>query len=254
MVASSVSAWPAREDRLEARVDGEHVVLPALVRACAVVCFEPGSHELISGAAEERRRFLDWGVFHVEHEFLARWRRYQRALRQRNARLRRGARCRQLEPWETEMADAGSRISAMRDALLGSVATAFWTKLLDAFLGELGAAELRFKPGGRTDSALAEALAARAASGIVERGFTGRGPHRADWSIVFASVRRAANICRAARKSCAHWPVILAQARLFAEQSGEWPDSVSRRSRFRARPRHQERVIDSPGERRRRSS
>ncbi len=71
--------------RWEARVDGENVAIGQLVRECAVVCFEPGSHALIAGAAEERRRYLDWGVFHVEHDFLPGWRRYQRALKQRNS-------------------------------------------------------------------------------------------------------------------------------------------------------------------------
>src|SRR5690606_35114240 len=57
--------------RLEARVDGESVVIGDLLRRTAVVCFEPGSHALVAGAADERRRYLDWGVFHVEHDFLA---------------------------------------------------------------------------------------------------------------------------------------------------------------------------------------
>jgi DNA replication and repair protein RecF len=57
--------------RWEARIDGESVAIGQLVGACAVVCFEPGTHALIAGAAEERRRCLDWGVFEVEQELLA---------------------------------------------------------------------------------------------------------------------------------------------------------------------------------------
>ena len=56
--------------RWEAKLDGDSVTMGQLVSDCAVVCFEPGSHALIAGAAEERRRYLDWGVFHVEHDFL----------------------------------------------------------------------------------------------------------------------------------------------------------------------------------------
>src|SRR5579859_3106691 len=74
--------------RWDARIDGEAASLSELVGECAVVCFEPGSHALIAGGAEERRRYLDWGVFHVEHEFISAWRRYQRALKQRNTLLR----------------------------------------------------------------------------------------------------------------------------------------------------------------------
>src|ERR1700750_1285233 len=46
--------------RWQARVDGDAVSLGALVQECAVVCFEPGSHDLIAGGSEERRQFLDW--------------------------------------------------------------------------------------------------------------------------------------------------------------------------------------------------
>ncbi|HQV72246.1 MAG TPA: AAA family ATPase, partial [Dokdonella sp.] len=104
--------------KLEARVDGEVVGISGLVQTCAVACFEPGSHELIGGIAEERRRYLDWGVFHVEHGFLQDWRRYQRALRQRNSVLRNGGGDADLEPWEIEMASAGERIGQFRLAYL----------------------------------------------------------------------------------------------------------------------------------------
>src|SRR5687768_16379439 len=71
----TTGAWLARRD-------GERVAtLSELFRDCAVVCFEPGSHELISGSSGERRAFLDWGVFYVERGFLDDWRRYQRALK-----------------------------------------------------------------------------------------------------------------------------------------------------------------------------
>jgi DNA replication and repair protein RecF len=37
--------------RWEARINGESVSIGQLVQVCAVVCFEPGSHALIAGAA-----------------------------------------------------------------------------------------------------------------------------------------------------------------------------------------------------------
>ncbi|HKK14893.1 MAG TPA: DNA replication and repair protein RecF, partial [Gammaproteobacteria bacterium] len=40
----------------------------------------PDSHRLLEGGPQYRRRFLDWGVFHVEHRFLGAWQRYMRAL------------------------------------------------------------------------------------------------------------------------------------------------------------------------------
>ncbi|HEY4356322.1 MAG TPA: DNA replication and repair protein RecF, partial [Acidobacteriaceae bacterium] len=94
-----------RRARWEARLDGEVVTLGKMVGECAVVCFEPGSHALIAGSAEERRRYMDWGVFHVEQQFLPAWGRYQRALKQRNALLRSAQRDDKalFEPWEHEL-------------------------------------------------------------------------------------------------------------------------------------------------------
>jgi DNA replication and repair protein RecF len=48
----------------------------------------PDGATLVMGGPGERRRFLDWGVFHVKPSALATLRDYERALRQRNAMLR----------------------------------------------------------------------------------------------------------------------------------------------------------------------
>ena len=208
------------EGRLEARVDGEATGIAGLVASCAVVCFEPGSHELINGVAEERRRFLDWGVFHVEHTFLSHWRRYQRALRQRNTVLREGARAGDLEPWEIEMAESGSRISEMRQAYMDRLGSVLGD-ILGGFLGELGPLTLSVQHGWKEGLSLAEALAEGRGRDL-ERGFTGRGPHRADWSIGFERAPRREHLSRGQEKLCA-LALVFAQARLYAEHCGEAP-------------------------------
>lgn len=208
------------EGRLEARLDGVATGIAGLVGACAVVCFEPGSHELINGVAEERRRYLDWGVFHVEPTFLSCWRRYQRALRQRNMVLRDGARAGGLEPWEIEMADAGSRITAMRQSYIERLRPVL-DEILDGFLGELGAVSVHLQWGWKEGLSLAEALLEGRGRDL-ERGFTGRGPHRADWSIGFEHAPRREHLSRGQEKLCA-LALVFAQARLYAEQCGEAP-------------------------------
>ncbi len=53
-----------------------------------VLAIHPDSYRLITGSPSERRAYLDWGVFHVEHGFFEAWQRYKKALSQRNAALR----------------------------------------------------------------------------------------------------------------------------------------------------------------------
>lgn len=206
--------------KLEARIDTQSAGLAALVEANAVSCFEPGSHELISGGSEERRRYLDWGVFHVEHEFLRLWRRYQRALRQRNVLLRESDDAAHLEPWESELADSGERLTAMRVAYFERLRSVVFTILGD-FLGELGQADLQFERGWKTDLNLATALR-ESRQRDRERGHTSRGPHRADWSIAFECAPRREHLSRGQEKLCA-LAMILAQAQLYADTRGEWP-------------------------------
>ncbi|MBP1474930.1 DNA replication/repair protein RecF [Frateuria sp. MAH-13] len=208
--------------RWEARLDGEDVPLGLLVRACAVVCFEPGSHALIAGAAEERRRFLDWGVFHVEHGFLEAWRRYQRALKQRNALLRTGAPGPDAlyAPWERELGDMATAIDSYRrdylDRLVPELATS-----AGSLLPELGVMALRYRRGWNEDSDLASVLADQRGRDLA-RGHTTAGPHRADWSLAFEHAPQREHLSRGQEKLTA-LSCLLAQAGLHATCRGEWP-------------------------------
>jgi DNA replication and repair protein RecF len=208
--------------RWEARLDGVDVPLGQLVQACAVVCFEPGSHALIAGPAEERRRFVDWGVFHVEQGFLEHWRRYQRALRQRNALLRGGMASHEelYAPWERELDAAGAIIDAQRQRYLDA-----WLPLLARSLGdllpELGAVTLRYRRGWPEAARLVDVLAEQRGRDLA-RGHTTAGPHRADWSLAFEQAPLREHLSRGQEKLTA-LGCLLAQAALHAGRRGEWP-------------------------------
>lgn len=207
--------------RWEARLDGEDVPIGQLIRECAVVCFEPGSHALIAGAAEERRRFLDWGVFHVEHDFLITWRRYQRALKQRNSLLRSSlAPDEQLGPWEYELARNGVLIDQWRRAYLEALVI-FLKEQAALLLPELGDIELRYRPGWPEEQDLADVLASQR-SRDQGRGHTMSGAHRADWSLSFLRAPQREHLSRGQEKLAA-LICVLAQAQLDAKYRGEWP-------------------------------
>ena len=208
--------------RWEAKVDGAGATLGELVGECAVVCFEPGSHALIAGAAEERRRFLDWGVFHVEHGFLANWRRYQRALKQRNSLLRSPALPSDalFEPWEAELAQAGAHIGRQRQAYLDLLLPRLQA-IADRLLPELGELALRYRPGWPEELDLSQHLRAQRGRDFA-RGHTTAGAHRADWSLAFERAPLREHLSRGQEKLAA-LSSLLAQAELYAEHRGEWP-------------------------------
>jgi DNA replication and repair protein RecF len=204
-----------------AKVDGRTPAsLSALLERCAVVCFEPGSHALISGASEERRRFLDWGVFHVEPAFVDVARRYRRALRQRNAALREGSGDAELSVWDGELAAAAIPLTAARSRYLDRFVPIL-EGLLARYLPELGGSEVRASPGWKTDEDLASVLG-EGREVDRQRGHTTRGPHRADWSVKFDHAPRREQLSRGQEKLCAI-ACMLAQAEVYRLDHGEWP-------------------------------
>lgn len=208
--------------RWQAKVDGVNVAMGQLVSECAVVCFEPGSHALIAGAAEERRRFLDWGVFHVEHGFLSSWRRYQRALKQRNSLLRSGSPAvdELFAPWEAELSVAGAHIDSQRQAYLDLLLPKLQASAA-GLLPELGALRLDYRRGWLEDQNLAEQLRSQRSRDLA-RGHTTAGAHRADWTIGFEHAPLREHLSRGQEKLTA-LACLMAQAELYAEHCGEWP-------------------------------
>ena len=210
-----------RDGGWEARVNNDRVAnLGSMLHEFALVCFEPGSHELISGGSELRRRFLDWSVFHVEPEFLARARQYRRALRQRNALLKRAAGDSELDLWDAELSRAAEPLVAMRRSYFLRYAQEL-SAVLAVYLPELGETELKLAPGWPDELGLDEALR-QTHDRDRARGHTTRGPHRADWSIRFAAAPLREHLSRGQEKLCA-LACVLAQAKLYAATRGEWP-------------------------------
>ena len=210
------------DGRWSARVDGNTVSLGQLVHACAVVCFEPGTHALVAGGGEHRRRFLNWGLFHVEPAFLDTWRRYERALKQRNKLLRSGQATDPplFTPWERELAEAGTAIDQQRAAYLQRLQPLL-QESTSKLLPELGSLELRYRRGWPDTADLQLALAEqRDRDGA--RGHTTLGVHRADWSLVFEGAPLREHLSRGQEKLAA-LACVLAQARLYALERAEWP-------------------------------
>jgi len=204
------------------RLDGEDVDhLGELCAALAVVSFEPGSHALITGGSESRRRYLDWGLFHVEPGFLALWRRYARALKQRNALLKRHARDGQLDAWDHELAEAGEPLGRYRQLYLEAL-QAHVAGLAHDLVPALGRVTLEYQPGWRRDQlSLSDALLV-ARERDQAAGHTSIGPHRADWKLDFTGIPGREALSRGQAKLTA-LSALLGQAEHQAQVRGEWP-------------------------------
>jgi DNA replication and repair protein RecF len=165
---------------LEMRINAAPASMLDMLRGLPVQILEPGMHRVLQDGPTYRRSFIDWGVFHVEPRFMEDWRRYRRALRQRNHALRQQAPDRDLAVWEPELAEMGERVTTYRRQhleRLAPLAQEFVQHLLDE-----GDWTFDLAPGWSGDEALAAALA-RGRERDRRLGLTHDGPHRAELRI-----------------------------------------------------------------------
>lgn len=195
------------------------IKLSELARACPVLVLEPGQHRLVEDGPVLRRRFLDWSVFHVEHAYHEEWRRFSRALKQRNALLR-TAQHAMLPTWTRELVSAALKVDQFRRQVFQELLPLI-NHLLTCFLGEDHGLRIQYRSGWLADSSLEEQYA-KQLSQDVERGFTQSGPHRAE--IRVSVERHAARDCLSrGQQKLLITAMLLGQAQHFAQRNGISP-------------------------------
>lgn len=195
------------------RLDGQKgPAMTELAQILPVFVIEPSVHFLIEGGPGERRRFLDWGVFHVEPAYIPAWRRYRRVLGQRNAALRVGQ---YPESWDRMIAASGMQITQARESYVKELGKAL-AGLGEALLGQ--PLELKYRPGWRADRTLQDALR-QSRQRDRQTGATQVGPHRANLEIRLGARGVREEISRGQQKLAAA-ALVLAQVRVLAETKG----------------------------------
>ena len=135
----------------------------------------PDLADLVFGPPSSRRQWLDWGTFHVKHEYLATLRNYLRAIRQRNGALRAGDQ-EAIRLWGEQAGELGERVTEVRQHYVDLINTRLSSTL--AMLSPELNIVLRHEPGWRGDS-LANEMRQHTPQDVKLRS-TQAGPHRGD--------------------------------------------------------------------------
>jgi DNA replication and repair protein RecF len=201
-----------------ARKNGQDLPqISQLTRSLPLVLMEPNSHLLVSGAPDVRRKFLDWGVFHVEQEFLGIWRRFSKSIRQRNAALRQGQ-IDVIESMDEILSQLGSQLSKLRETYSKSI-----SKETQSIVSELsdGLSDITFEYQNGWGSGTYRDALLKWRERDLERGATSQGPHRADLVLMKGNVFARAMLSRGEQKILSA-AMLLAQAG-FLKSRGESP-------------------------------
>ena len=195
------------KDGTELKIDGDQQRSTAsLVEMLPLQIIDPEVHNLVVGGPERRRRYLDWIAFHVERGYRECWRRFCRALRQRNAALRQTVNSRaSIIAWDKEFLEAAEQVDQTRRHVL---------ELTHITLRETGAAllgcaiDFEYLQGWTSQQSLEEALAISWERDC-QTGTTNAGPQRAELRLIYDDRHAKYLVSRSQQK-------LLACAMIFA--------------------------------------
>jgi DNA replication and repair protein RecF len=210
------------------RINGEASTSGALADYVEVVWVTPALDGMFTGAASERRRFLDRLIlcFDPAHAKLAS--RFERAMTQRNRLLSDGVRQpAQFESLELQMAETGTAIAAARNEAIAALSGVIgarrerdqqspfpWSNIaLDGGLET----ELMRQPAIEVEDSYAKQLAAnrerdRAAARALD------GPHRTDLIVGHGPKSMPAKLCSTGEQKALLLGLVLAHAEMIAER------------------------------------
>ncbi|HSX15587.1 MAG TPA: DNA replication and repair protein RecF [Candidatus Saccharimonadales bacterium] len=169
-------------------VDGKQYQRLTLQQMLPVVLFEPNHLQLLHGAPDLRRSYLDDILEQTIPGFTSFRRNYRRVLAQRNALLKRPKKptTQELFPWDLRLSELGATITRARADLCVQLAEG-----LGGLYGDISQAKtevsIAYQPKFPLES-YESALLAKLESHLPEdilRGFTAYGPHREDFLVTF---------------------------------------------------------------------
>jgi len=167
---------------LEVRIGGENASgAAALAEALPLQVIDPEVHNLIAGGPELRRRFLDWVAFHVEHDHLMIWRRFRRALKQRNAALKAKAGEAAIRSWNAEFLGLAQELDGSRQRVLDLTIDSLKEHGYALLETELA---FEYQRGWAKEKTLKETLE-KGVDRDMQMGSTQFGPHRADIKVSY---------------------------------------------------------------------
>lgn len=191
-VSHTLALSKGRSGQTRIQMDGERCRrISDFARHLPIQTILPDVSELIYGAPSGRRNFLDWGLFHVEPQYLRQASSFRRVLAQRNAWLKAHGGGAELDVWNERYLAEAIPLNEMR---------AEYVRNLNLALAEVGESaglsdevKLDYDWGGLQSTTEAAKKLSESGARDVKLGSTHRGPHRGDL-LVATNDRAAAEV------------------------------------------------------------
>ena len=205
---------------IKMRIDGKDIhSIAELASVTPVQLIDSHCHHLLDAGPSFRRKYLDWGIFYLNNDFLHLWRQFERALKQRNAALHGQLSKKELDSWTHELIEHATQLDQLRRDYVE-----YLIPLLKEAIAELltlDSLEIRYQSGWDESVSYQEILT-RSFAKDAHLGHTQFGPHKADLKITIKGVPAKDILSRGQQKLfvCA---MILARGALLKRHANKTP-------------------------------
>lgn len=211
-------------ESVQMRVNGVVTPRSGVLGRLPVVLAAPWDLEVVRGPAGGRRRLLNGALAQLSPAYHFAMHRYHRVVAQRNMELRRGSPD-GLQPWDAQMIELGSRITARRRDYAGRLAVSART-LFERLAGE-GRLDLAYRAAwdGHDDAEIAGTAGVELSRRRVDelrRGVSLTGPHRDELELMLNGVPLRTNGSQGEWRA-AMLALRLAERAVMAEELGAPP-------------------------------
>ncbi len=182
-----------------------------------VLC--PESYHLIDSGPLERRKYLDWLLFHVEHSFISQWKQFTKIIKQRNALLKNAQNINQIshdiKAWDEQLVPINEAINHSRHEISKQLTIVFNQLTKQLGLDFCSNVTLNYYSGYKGDyqSKLIDNL-----TNDFKRGFTQFGAHKSDIRIKIGN-QLAKDILSRGQKKVLINTLFLAQTLLLKQKN-----------------------------------
>lgn len=146
------------------------------IRAINTSCFE-----LVTGSPSKKREYIDWCLFHVEHDFKMKWATYSHALKQKNSLLKKKNDLKQLDYWDQYLSQNNLTIYRYRKSYIKKISHILKNEVFE-LIDDLDI-NLEYEPGWNTEESL-DLVFKRNRAKELRYGFTQYGIHRDNIKII----------------------------------------------------------------------
>lgn len=164
-----------------------------------VIAIDPEVYRLVDFGPQYRRSFIDWFVFHVEHDYLELWKKVNKCIKQLNLLYKHKASNSQISVWELSLIQFSDELNNKRSSYF-KVLVPQIRALISLILPELSNIKIEFYKGWQNTFSLKEQLKIDRDKNL-KYGQLQNGPHKMDIKITTGKTSASQSLSRGQKKS-----------------------------------------------------